>query len=88
MHSPPRCISQALHHRLETHLGMLLPDVRCPEGLVVSLVAGLAQKGLLVCSPVWHHIHTKVQFKVDVSDVYTALKEDTRLASLHGQMSA
>lgn len=31
---------------------------------------------------------SQVQFKVEVTDVATALKEDARLAALHSQMSA
>jgi hypothetical protein len=30
----------------------------------------------------------QVQFKVEVTDVATALKEDERLKAVHGQMSA
>ena len=35
-----------------------------------------------------HYAPTQVQFKVEIPDVTTALKEDARLSALHSQMSA
>ncbi|GAX79990.1 hypothetical protein CEUSTIGMA_g7430.t1 [Chlamydomonas eustigma] len=78
---------QALHQRLDTHVALLLKEARMHENCVLSLATGLAAKGLLSCMPSWRHIHMKVQFKVEVSDVETALKEDVRLVPLHNQMT-
>ena len=79
---------QSIHQRLETHLALLLPSVRCTDSAVVSLATGLAQRGLLVCAESWRYLRMQVQFKVEISDVATALKEDARLAPLHSLMSA
>lgn len=72
----------ALHHRVETHLALLIPDANCCEGTVVSLVAGLVQKGLLTCTTTdtSYNIFTKVQFKVDMEDAAEAFKQDARLS--------
>ncbi len=41
-----------------------------------------------LCTLVADLMSSQVQFKVEVTDVATALKEDARLAALHSQMSA
>eukprot|EP00798_Chlamydomonas_sp_ICE-L_P011217 gene11217-18839_t len=80
--------AQALHHRLHTHLGLIMPEAKCPAGTVVALLAGLGSKRLLLTDPGWRHIKMKVSFNVTVDDVVVALKEDPGLASVHSQLGA
>jgi len=77
---------QALHHRLNTHLGLLMPEAKLSEGQAVALAAGLAAKALLRADPPHKHLRMKVAFKVEPTDVVTSLKEDNRLSPVHAQM--
>ena len=79
---------QALHQRIETHLALVLPDCRCNEGAALSLCHGLVAKGIFISSPAWHHLKTRVQFRVEPADIAAGIKEDSRMSVLHSLMSS
>ena len=53
-------LPQALHHRMDSHIGMMMPDAKCPESAVVALASSLDSKGILTCTQPWRHLYMKV----------------------------
>ncbi|GFH11894.1 origin recognition complex subunit 1 [Haematococcus lacustris] len=79
----PQVSVQALHHRLVSHLSLLVPDAAAVQpGTLNRALAVLAAKRLLLASPSW-----QVTLAVHKDDVCSAIKEDTQLVALHTQLA-
>lgn len=68
--------TQAVHHRLTTHIALMVPDAKFEAGTVARAVFNMAAKHLLLTGPSWQGIKARVALALHKDDVCIALRQD------------